>query len=90
MDQMSILRLLRHQYGITLKEFAEAAGVSSQYVSDIELGKYKVSKSNEYLIQKAFEKVISQRFLQTWRLSEAYVDTRHRLLDFLTEDDYEL
>ena len=90
MGQISVLRLLRHQYGITLIELAKAAGVSLQYVSDIELGKYNISKSNQLLMQRAFEKVITQRILQAQRLSEAYAGNRQRLLNLITEDDDEL
>ena len=91
MEKISILRLLRIKYGITLNELAKAAGVSFQYVSDIELGKYSVSKSSKLLMQKAFSKVIAQRFVQLRRLSEAYENNRHCLLDFVPEEDgYEL
>lgn len=86
------MRLLRLEFGISVRELAEAAGVSKQYMSGIELGKYTYdySKNSERLIQKAFERVIEQRAEQARRLSEAYTENRHRLLELVTEEQHEL
>ncbi|MDR1132273.1 MAG: helix-turn-helix domain-containing protein [Oscillospiraceae bacterium] len=90
MDNVRYMRLLRMKFRITAQELADAAGVSQQYISDIELGRYGRNASCGLLMQKAFEKVIEQRSRQVSELSAAFAVYRDRLLDYTAEDSYEL
>lgn len=90
MEKVRYMRLLRLEYNISLKELAIAAGVSSQYISDIELGKYHPTASVNRLIDKAFENVIHQRIEQLVRLSDVYYRNRLHLLESSMEGFYEL
>ena len=87
MKGVMVMRTLRHRYGITIRELAEAVGVSHQYVSDLELGKYTgrydFRHSGIPLMQAAFERVVDNKAEQARRLSEDYGKYRHSLLDFV-------
>jgi hypothetical protein len=93
MNRISAARLLRFRHGITTVELARAAGVSHQYISSLELGKYcggyDYRKSGGVLMQRAFEIVAAERNARARYLSEDFDKYRYRLLDFL-EGDYEL
>jgi transcriptional regulator with XRE-family HTH domain len=89
MEKICVSRLLRGKYNISIKELAAAANVSHQYVSGIELGEYTFG-SCETLIHDAFEKIIKHRTEQALGLAEDYAANRDRLLEFITEDGYEL
>ncbi len=86
----TIMRCLRLKHGITLRELADAAGVSHQYMSDIELGKNSKRKSCEMFAQNAFEKVIEQRSRQNTEFAADYAGCRDRLLDAAMEGEHEL
>jgi transcriptional regulator with XRE-family HTH domain len=90
MEKVTAIRLLRLRYGITLKEFAAAAGVSHQYISDVELGKYGRNEGCALLMQKAFEKIIEQKSGRVSEFTADYAGRRNRLLDFIAEDEHEL
>ena len=87
------MRLIRLKYGIPARELAEAAGVSPQYITGLELGdytgRYNYRRRGEPMIQKAFERAAANRAEQARRLSEDIARHRGRLLDFM-EGDYEL
>jgi len=91
MNKATIMRQLRHKYGITIRELAEAVGLSHQFVSDLELGKYtgryNYRQSGVPLMQKALESIIGNRAAQAQRLSEDFERNRHRLLDYMEEKD---
>ena len=91
MKRASVMRILRHRYGITLAELAKIAGVSGQYISDLELGKYIGSydyrQSGDQLVARAFAGVVANRREQARRLSDDFMKNCHRLLDFVEEHD---
>lgn len=91
MKRVSVMRILRHRYGITLAELAEAIGVSGQYISDLELGKYSeryhYRQSGGPLVLRAFSNVAASRTEQMRRLTEDLTRNCHCLLDFVEEDD---
>lgn len=87
MRKISIIRLLRLQYHISLRELAQDAGVCHQYLSALELGKGYGGKQAEAIVQKAFEAVITARCEQLKRLSEEYAANRHRLLEFINVEE---
>ena len=88
LEMARYMRILRFQYGISTRELAKAAGVSQQYLSNIELGRYncKLTAKHLTMMQNAFEKVIKQRAEQVRELSETYAANRNRLLDLVMED----
>jgi len=91
MKKVTVMRSLRDKYGVSARELADAAGVSQQYISDLELGRYRerydYRKSGEPLVQKAFETVAAARKEQAWQLSEDLANNRHRLLGFVEENN---
>ena len=91
MKRVTLMRLLRHRYGITTRELAEAVGVSRQYVSDLELGKYigryDFRHSGTPLMQAAFERVAANKAEQARQLLEDCDNNCHRLLDFVEVKD---
>ena len=91
MNRDTVTRVLRHKYGITIRELAEAAGISVQHLNDLELAKYvdvyDYRQSGGPLMQKAFEGVAANRMEQARRLSEDIHKYSNRLLDFWEEDD---
>ncbi len=90
MLNITVMRFLRMKYGITTRELSAAAGVSQQYISDMDLGKCGRSYTCELLAQKAFERIIEQRRGQAAELSAEYAGLRDRLLDIIAEDKHEL
>jgi len=93
MTTITRMRFLRNKYNIPMRELAQAAGVSQQYMSDLELGKYQdrydYRKGGGPLVQRAFEGVAETRLEQARRLSGDIEGSRGRLLDYM-EDGYEL
>jgi transcriptional regulator with XRE-family HTH domain len=91
MSKVSVMRILRHRYKITTRELAEAVGVSQQYMSDLELGKYlgiyDYRKSGEPMVLLAFEAVAAGRQGQAGQLPGLLAKYRHSLLDFVEEND---
>jgi len=91
MTQATVARLLRDKYNIPVSELAKAAGVSQQYISGLELGKYQelfdYKKSCGPLMQKAFEGVAASRSEQVRLLTEDIARNSRRLLDFMEEND---
>ena len=61
MPETSEYRALRLRHGIPLRELAQAAGVSVQLISAIELEKERWTPGNEELLQKAFAAVAVRR-----------------------------
>ena len=94
MSKASIARRLREKYGISIRELAGAAGVSLQYISDLELGKYaglyEYRLSGAPLMQKAFEGVAAERAELAHRLSGDLGKYSSRLLDFVEDGNDEL
>ena len=86
METMSAARFLRIRHGVTLRELADAAGVSVQYMSEIELNESRRTKGAERLTRKAFETVITQRGENAKRLAEAFAANRDALFSMIEED----
>ena len=93
MSKSTYMRRLRHKYAISARELAEIAGVSQQFVSDLELGKYAerydCTQRGEPLMQKAFECAAANRAEQARQLAGDISMYRHCLLE-LSEDNDEL
>ena len=93
MKKITIMRCLREKYRISTKELSEAASVSQQYISALDLGRYhgwyEYRKSGGPLVEKAFENVAEKRIEQAGRLKDDIERNRGRLLDFV-EDHNEL
>ena len=67
---MLLLRSLRLRYHIRLDELAQAAGVSHQYISDLELEKRRATPGDRRLVERAFDIVVQNRRKQIDRLAE--------------------
>jgi|GEM_PF-746027 len=84
------MRHLRHKHNISVREVARAAGVTPQFISNLELGKYvgryNYRKKGEALIQIAFESIISSRLEHIWQLSDDFLKHRHNLLGIVESD----
>jgi transcriptional regulator with XRE-family HTH domain len=87
MGKMCKMRFLRIEYEITLRELANAAGVSVQYVSEIELQESCRTKKAERLMQKAFEAVISKRGENTKDLKKAFFASRNSLFSIMEAEN---
>jgi len=79
LEKETVMRSLRIRYGISLIELANAAHVSMQYISNVELG-IKRGKSLE-LVQKAFETLIEEKTGRLDKLRKSYFDNKDRLLE---------
>ena len=79
------------KYGVTARELAGAAGVSQQFISDLELGKYcgryEFAASAGPMVRKAFESVALHRARQVCGLLADLSCNEARLLDFLEGKD---
>ena len=89
MSISTVMRCLRLKHSISLRELSDAAGVSHQYMSDIELGKYGKREVCETQMRYAFEKVIEQRSRRNTELAADYAGCRDRLLDTAMEGEHE-
>ena len=91
MSKSTVMRRIRLKYGIPARELAEFAGLSQQFVSDLELGKYidryDYAKSGGPVMQKAFEGAAADRAEQARRLGGDIAKYRGRLLDFMEDTD---
>jgi len=57
----NLARELRLRCGISLQEMADAAGVSQQLISKVELGDGELTPSHEWMLINAFEVVAASR-----------------------------
>jgi len=91
MSRATYARALRDKYGIPARELAEAAGVSQQFVSDLELGRYggryEYAHTCADMLREAFEKIIEQRAERARRLSEDLASNADRLLELMEDKD---
>ena len=85
MKSKTVMRSLRFTHGVSIKELADAAGVSSQYISSVELG--TAYGKNLTIVQKAFETLIEKKSRQLEELKKAYADNKDRLLEFEKTED---
>lgn len=72
MNGITYLRALRLRHGITLMELAEAAQVTNQQVSRVELLQMPVTKELEQKYETAMESVICQRYNAVRALEQDY------------------
>ena len=91
MSSVTVMRLLRLKHKITAKELATAAGVSQQFVSDLELNKYKgrydCAPNGAPLMLKAFERIANERAREVCGLLADLSNNRHRLLEHMEDKD---
>ena len=83
---MLLMRSLRLRYKIRLDELAQAAGVSHQYISDLELEKRPATPGDRRLVERAFEIVVQKRKEQVDRLAEECSAGRSCFLDPIKEE----
>lgn len=84
------MRLLRTKYNISCPELGNAAGLSAQRISELELGTGNVEPVTEEKIQAAFLKVIELRTDNVCSLTQSFVKHENSLLETVEELDYEL
>ncbi|MCL1835891.1 MAG: helix-turn-helix domain-containing protein [Oscillospiraceae bacterium] len=91
MSRVTVMRFLRLKHKITAKELAKAAGVSQQFVSDLELNKYKgrydCAPNGAPLMLKAFESIANDRAREVRGLLKDLSANRLRLLQYMEEND---
>ena len=84
-----VMRMLREKYHIPVRELAIAAGVSQQFISDMELGKYNdryaYRKRGEPLLFGAFLSVAAARERQAKRLIEDLTNNQNRLFEYVED-----
>jgi len=85
MKKITVMRSLRLLHGISLKELAAAANVSTQYISRVELG--TAYGKNLKLAQKAFEMLIAEKTGRLDELKKTYTDVKDRLLEYEKSED---
>ena len=77
----SVLRRLRLAHGVSLRELATAAGVSHQFISELELVPKARTEETRELICAAFEDIIAKRTEQTAALQRDLLRLKPCLLD---------
>ena len=83
---ISVLRSLRLEYGILLRQLAAHAGVSTQYLSGLELGRSHAGEQAKELVRLAFEKVVEDEVQRALWLSAACLLNKNRLLEFIPNE----
>jgi len=85
---MNHMRRLRLVYGISLAELAQAAGVSQQRISEIELNTFH-QRTNELKerIELAFQHIINARGKENQRLAQDFQRNRKRLFELCERTD---
>ena len=84
------LRILRHKYGISLKELARHCHFSYQYLSQLDLGQINRTQRNEAKLDAAVEAVIASRKAKLVELEHSYQTCRGQLLYTLEVEADEL
>lgn len=85
MKKTTVMRSLRILHKISLRELADAANVSVQYISKVELG--NSNGKNLKLMQKAFETLIHEKGGQLDMLMKSYADNKDHLLEIEMLED---
>lgn len=75
------MRNFRLRYGISLREVAEAAGKTAQWVNQIELCQASATDHNQYEMMKAFQHVILNRQRALLQMEAEYSDMKRKLLE---------
>ena len=85
------MRLFRIKHRISLSELARFCGVSSQYISEIELNpEPKLGKETSAKLLAAFSSVIEERDREMVCLQQDFLNCTDTLLDAVEETTYEL
>lgn len=87
MTQTKIMRLLRFKHHISLTELAQAAKVSSQRISQIELAEDSETPYQQELVSEAFAIIADTRGKDGNALRRDLRRLEYRLLDYLREDE---
>lgn len=90
MQQVRKFRMLRMKYGISVAELAQAARVSPQRISQMELDLHNEPNRSAQMVQNAFIKIIAERSRMLDGLRLDFVRHRDTLLDLVEEPGYEL
>lgn len=77
------LRILRHKYRISLKELQQHCGLSGQYISQLEFGRYNRTPRNEQSIDAAFCSLIAARRASLEQLEREYHSYKGTMLQIL-------
>ncbi len=75
------MRNFRLKHNISLKEVAEAAGKSPQWISQLELGPASASIRNQYKMMQAFQLLILNRQRTVARLEEDFNKMKRLLME---------
>ncbi len=85
------MRLFRIKHRISLSELARFCGVSSQYISEIELNpEPKLGKETSARLLAAFSSVVEERNHGLMCLQQDFLNCKDTLLDAVEETTYEL
>ncbi len=89
MEQKTNLRALRLQYNIPLPELSQVSGLSTQYISQAELGKLSPTARLEEKLGAAMDAVIVGRHVRLSGLERRYAACKGRLLQPVEGDSDE-
>lgn len=80
-------RILRRKYGITLRELAQYAGISSQYISSVELCQTTGSAASHKRIEKAMQAILESRQTDAEKNLSEFCSQRKHLFDKVQESE---
>lgn len=86
METMCLARALRLRHKVLLRELADAAGLSVQQISRIELERERQTPGEEAALQRAFELVARRRQEGAARLLADVQESRGRLFTTAEEE----
>ena len=85
-ETVSVMRVLRLKYGISLNKLASSVGVSTQYMSGLELGRDHAGERAMKLVCLAFERVTEDEIRHALLLLADYTRNKHRLFEFVPNE----
>lgn len=80
-------RILRRKYGITLRELAQYTGISSQYISSVELCQTTGSAASHKRIEKAMQAILESRQTDAEKNLSEFCSLRKHLFDKVKESE---
>lgn len=80
-------RILRRKYGITLQKLARHAGISSQYISSVELCQTTGSAASHKRIEKAMQAILESRQTDAEKNLCEFCSLRKHLFDKVQESE---
>lgn len=80
-------RILRRKYGITLQKLARHAGISSQYISSVELCQTTGSAASHKQIEKAMQAILESQRTDADKNLREFRSQRKHLFDKVKESE---